>query len=86
MAAERCTRVGWAVTLCVIDYKMLFRKTWDDSDEGRAQRHEDYEATHLKCAVRLREVLKKNGGIYIKVRLEPLPLATVLRTLEADGG
>lgn len=51
-----------------MEYKLLFRKTWDETtQEGKDRRHEDYEDCHRRCAVRLREVLKKNGGIYIKV-------------------
>lgn len=67
LAGQRCFRVGWAVVRCMVDYKMLFRKTWAEDEAGKAQRHDDYEACHLGCAIRLREVLKKNGGIYIKV-------------------
>ncbi|KAM0752712.1 ABC1-domain-containing protein [Meredithblackwellia eburnea MCA 4105] len=89
LAAERCTRVGWAVVLCIIDYKMLFRKTWSEDAEGKAIRHQDYEDCHSRCAVRLREVLKKNGGIYIKlgqhlsaVQLIPKAWSSAMRPLQ----
>ena len=65
IAAERCGRIGTAVVLCIIDYKMLFYNT--DALPGTASRHDAYEACHLRCAERIRDVLKKNGGIYIKL-------------------
>lgn len=67
IAADRCSRVGWAVLRCIIDYKILFRGSWPDTPEGKQERHEAYETCHHNCAVRIREVLKKNGGIYIKL-------------------
>ncbi|KAK4056946.1 hypothetical protein OIO90_001846 [Microbotryomycetes sp. JL221] len=89
IAADRCARVGWAVLWCIVDYKLLFRKEWDQTEEGRKQRHEDYESTHWKCAVRIREVLKKNGGIYIKlgqhlsaVQLIPVPWTEAMKPLQ----
>lgn len=63
LATERCGRIGIAVVQCIIDYKILFRTAWD----GSVERHEAYEACHEKCAIRIREVLKINGGIYIKL-------------------
>lgn len=68
LAGKRCALIGVAVAGCIVDYKMLFRKTWAEDEVGNAQRHEDYEDCHRGCAERIREVLKKNGGIYIKVR------------------
>lgn len=68
LAGKRCALIGVAVAGCIVDYKMLFRKTWAEDEAGHAQRHEDYEDCHRRCAERIREVLKKNGGIYIKVR------------------
>ncbi|KAI5475176.1 hypothetical protein MNV49_001863 [Pseudohyphozyma bogoriensis] len=63
--------------------------TWPDTPEGKAQRHEDYEETHRRCAVRIREVLKTNGGIYIKmgqhlsaVNLIPTAWSTAMRPLQ----
>ncbi|KAL8279161.1 hypothetical protein RQP46_008417 [Phenoliferia psychrophenolica] len=89
LAAQRCYRVGWAVVRCIIDYKMLFRKTWTEDEEGKLERHNDYEACHLGCAIRLREVLKKNGGIYIKlgqhlsaVQLIPLAWSQTMKPLQ----
>ncbi|KAM0790557.1 hypothetical protein ACM66B_004426 [Microbotryomycetes sp. NB124-2] len=89
IAADRCLRVGWAVFWCIVDYKVLFRKEWPDTPEGKQQRHEDYENTHSKCAVRIREVLKKNGGIYIKlgqhlsaVQLIPVPWSEAMKPLQ----
>lgn len=69
IAVERCATIAWAVVRAIIDYKLLFRKSWPETEEGLKQRHEDYENTHWTAAVRLREALKKLGGVYIKVRL-----------------
>lgn len=65
IAAERCGRIGVAVVRCIVDYKLLFYNT--DALPGTATRHDAYEACHLRCAERIRDVLKKNGGIYIKL-------------------
>lgn len=63
----RCTLVGIAVAGSIVDYKLLFRKTWpEDTEEGKKQRHEDYEATHRSAATRIRNVMMKLGGIYVK--------------------
>lgn len=59
--------MGYAVFRCIIDYKILFRGKWEATPEGKAERHEAYENCHRKCAIRIREVLRTNGGIYIKV-------------------
>ncbi|GAA96334.1 hypothetical protein E5Q_03000 [Mixia osmundae IAM 14324] len=63
LAIGRCTLVGIAVGHCIVDYKLLFRRTFTDKEE----RHQAYEACHKKCAERILEVLKTNGGIYIKL-------------------
>lgn len=67
LAGKRSANVGWGVARCIVDYKLLFRNVWDEDDAGKIKRHNDFEDCHRKCAVRMREVLKKNGGIYIKV-------------------
>lgn len=68
LGTQRCATIGWVVALNIIDYKKLFRKTWDESTpDGKEQRHRDYEDCHKRCALRLMNALKKNGGIYIKV-------------------
>jgi len=67
LAVERCATIAYAVLRAVIDYKILFRKTWEDTEEGMKQRHLDYESTHWKAATRLMEALRSLGGIYIKV-------------------
>jgi len=59
----------------VVDYKILFRKSWDETEEGLRQRHLDYEATHWKAATRLMEALRSLGGIYIKVSTYYSPIA-----------
>ncbi|GAA5938003.1 hypothetical protein JCM3775_002427 [Rhodotorula graminis] len=89
IAVERCTVIAWAVTRGVMDYKALFRKTWDETDEGYAQRHNDYEETHRKAATRLMEAMRKLGGIYIKlgqhlstVQLVPLPWSQAMKPLQ----
>lgn len=63
----RCSRVGLAVLGAIWDYTLLFEKVWDDDPIGRAQRHLDYETTHLTAARRILQVLKINGGIYVKL-------------------
>ncbi|GAA5873968.1 hypothetical protein JCM3774_004054 [Rhodotorula dairenensis] len=89
IAVERCAVIGWAVGRAVVDYKLLFRKEWPDTAEGRAQRHFDYENTHWKAAHRLMESLRQLGGIYIKlgqhlstVQLIPAPWAEAMRPLQ----
>ncbi|GAA6050542.1 hypothetical protein JCM3770_005591 [Rhodotorula araucariae] len=89
IAVERCAVIAWAVTRGVLDYKALFRKTWDDTDEGREQRHRDYEETHWRAATRLMEAMRRLGGIYIKlgqhlstVQLVPLPWSQAMKPLQ----
>ncbi|GAA6025882.1 hypothetical protein JCM8202_004719 [Rhodotorula sphaerocarpa] len=89
IAVKRCAVIGYTVLRAVIDYKLLFRKTWEDSDEGRKQRHEDYENTHWRAAHRLMESLRSLGGIYIKlgqhlstVQLVPAPWSEAMRPLQ----
>ncbi|GAA5887140.1 hypothetical protein JCM16303_002202, partial [Sporobolomyces ruberrimus] len=89
VAVERCATIAYAVLRAVIDYKILFRKTWDETPEGLKQRHEDYEATHWKAATRLMEALRSLGGIYIKlgqhlstVQLVPAPWALAMKPLQ----
>lgn len=52
IATDRCGAIGLGVVKCIVDYKILFSKTWSDDAEGKAKRHDDYEACHTKCAVR----------------------------------
>ena len=47
IAVERCAFVGLAVGGCILDYKLLFRKEWDDP----AIRHGAYKACHSELAV-----------------------------------
>ncbi|GAA6057204.1 hypothetical protein NBRC10513_000774 [Rhodotorula toruloides] len=89
IAVERCTTIAWAVMRAIIDYKLLFRKSWPETEEGMKQRHDDYENTHWTAAVRLREALKKLGGVYIKlgqhlstVQLVPLPWSQAMKPLQ----
>ncbi|GAA5998893.1 hypothetical protein JCM5350_003662 [Sporobolomyces pararoseus] len=89
LAVERCATIAYAVLRAVIDYKLLFRKTWEDTEEGRKQRHLDYESTHWKAATRLMEALRSLGGIYIKlgqhlstVQLVPAPWALAMKPLQ----
>ncbi|GAA5841252.1 hypothetical protein JCM3766R1_001716 [Sporobolomyces carnicolor] len=89
LAVERCATIAYAVLRAVIDYKLLFRQTWDDTPEGQRERHEDYEATHWKAATRLMEALRSLGGIYIKlgqhlstVQLVPAPWALAMKPLQ----
>jgi aarF domain-containing kinase len=85
----RCTRVVVAVIGAMWDYKTLFAKTWTDDPAGRAQRHQDYHTTHLTAAHRILEVLKKNGGIYVKlgqhlssIQLIPIPWSATMKPLQ----
>ncbi|EFP90151.2 atypical/ABC1/ABC1-B protein kinase [Puccinia graminis f. sp. tritici CRL 75-36-700-3] len=63
----RSTRVVIAVVGAMWDYKTLFAKVWADDPAGQAQRHLDYQTTHLTAARRILNVLKQNGGIYVKL-------------------
>ena len=45
IAGKRITLVAAAVLACIADYKLLFRKEWDDP----AVRHRDYKACHSAC-------------------------------------
>ncbi|GAA5989826.1 hypothetical protein JCM11641_004806, partial [Rhodosporidiobolus odoratus] len=89
IAVQRCATIGYAVARGVMDYKALFRQRWEDTDEGWAQRHHDYEETHWKAARRLSETLRQLGGIYIKlgqhlstVQLVPLPWSQAMKPLQ----
>ncbi|GAA5823077.1 hypothetical protein JCM5353_007878 [Sporobolomyces roseus] len=89
LAVERCATIAYAVMRAVVDYKILFRKSWDETEEGMRQRHLDYEATHWKAASRLMEALRSLGGIYIKlgqhlstVQLVPAPWAQAMKPLQ----
>lgn len=44
---KRCTIVAVAVGQCILDYKILFRKEWDDP----SVRHNDYKACHSKSSI-----------------------------------
>jgi aarF domain-containing kinase len=57
----------WAVARCIVDYKLLFSKTWPETEQGALERHLAYKRCHKRCAERILQVLKANGGIYIKV-------------------
>lgn len=67
IAIKRCSVIGWAVTLNVLDYKYLFWRSWPGEDEGetergiaaRKQRHEDYSNTHTRCAERVLRALQQ---------------------------
>ncbi|KAH9819034.1 atypical/ABC1/ABC1-B protein kinase [Melampsora americana] len=85
----RCARVALAVSGAILDYKALFSKTWTDDETGRTQRHLDYQSTHLSAAKRILEVLKRNGGIYVKlgqhlssIQLIPLAWSQTMRPLQ----
>jgi len=85
----RCTRVVVAVVGAMWDYKTLFAKSWADDLAGQAQRTLDYQTTHLTAARRILEVLKKNGGIYVKlgqhlssIQLIPLAWSSTMKPLQ----
>lgn len=85
----RCTRVALGVFGAILDYKKLFSKKFTDNEEGRIQRHLDYHATHLSAASRILEVLKRNGGIYVKlgqhissIQLIPIAWSQTMRPLQ----
>lgn len=85
----RCTRVAVAVMGAIWDYKTLFAKTWAQDPAGQAQRHLDYQATHLTAARRILNVLKQNGGIYVKlgqhlssIQLIPLAWSSTMKPLQ----
>ncbi|ORZ13920.1 ABC1 family-domain-containing protein [Lobosporangium transversale] len=73
LALKRMAIAGAAVTFVGIDYKYTmdtldrnqnFRK---GSLEGEAERARHMSELHTRSAVRLREMLRRNGGIYIKL-------------------
>ncbi|MBW0467075.1 hypothetical protein O181_006790 [Austropuccinia psidii MF-1] len=85
----RCSRVAVAVLGAIWDYKALFSKSWADDSAGRAQRHLDYQSTHLSAARRIFNVLKQNGGIYVKlgqhmssIQLIPMAWSSTMRPLQ----
>lgn len=51
IAAGRCGAIGYGVVRCMIDYKILFSKSWSDDEAGKKERHDAYEECHTKCAV-----------------------------------
>ena len=69
IAVDRCGRVGLAVALNIIDYKILFARTgWEvervDNEKGQAareKRHDLYSECHSRCAKRILNVLLTNG-------------------------
>ena len=66
IAVKRCSVVGIAVVLDILDCKYLFWRSWAYEDEmdsergkaARADRHEAYSACHKRCAERILEALK----------------------------
>ncbi|CAH7685715.1 atypical/ABC1/ABC1-B protein kinase [Phakopsora pachyrhizi] len=89
LAVVRSTRVVIAVIGAMSDYKTLFAKSWPDDSAGRAQRHLDYQTTHLSAARRILNVLKQNGGIFVKlgqhlssVQLIPIAWSSTMRPLQ----
>ncbi|KAG0242556.1 hypothetical protein BGW41_003914 [Actinomortierella wolfii] len=71
MAVQRVARAAKVVVICGLDYKYsLDMGNWDlkegdpeDEKERLARRSQ----LHLRSAIRVREALKANGGIYIKL-------------------
>ena len=49
IALKRCAIVAVAVAECIVDYKLLFRKEWDDP----MVRHNDYKACHSELDFQL---------------------------------
>jgi len=59
----RCGRVSLALVTCVVDYRLVMRRKYEDDEEkGRVMGE-----THTRCANRALRVFEKNGGIYIKL-------------------
>jgi aarF domain-containing kinase len=83
IAVKRCSLVVLAVSLDVIDYKLLFRQTWQYEEEleserglaARQTRHDAYRACHKRCAERILVVLKKNGALHHKPPSQAHPSA-----------
>ena len=105
IATKRITLVASAVLACIADYKILFWREWDDPAirhrdykrchsklESEVARRAGLTVGHRtteRCAERILAVLKKNGGIYIKlgqhlssVQLIPEEWTTTMRPLQ----
>ncbi|KAH8916969.1 ABC1-domain-containing protein [Atractiella rhizophila] len=69
LSLTRGMNVGLAVAMSIVDYKVLFYRIerLEKDEEGRKERHRLFTTTHTRSAVRIREALKRNGGIYIKL-------------------
>ncbi|KAG0262412.1 hypothetical protein DFQ27_002338 [Actinomortierella ambigua] len=71
LAVQRVARAAEVVVLCGVDYKYsLGLGNWDlkeDDPEDERERLARRSQLHLRSAVRVREALKANGGIYIKL-------------------
>jgi hypothetical protein len=67
LAVQRCQRIGVAVLLSVVDYKRHFARKYANEEEE----YEGLRQCHLRSARRILEVLKRNGGIYIKLVCSP---------------
>ncbi|KAL5629317.1 hypothetical protein BROUX41_001924 [Berkeleyomyces rouxiae] len=63
--AERSTRVGVALAVCVNDYRVTLNKMKKIIDPE--EKNQELHSCHRRCANRTLKVLEKNGGIFIKL-------------------
>ncbi|KKA29399.1 hypothetical protein TD95_003851 [Thielaviopsis punctulata] len=63
--AERSSRVGLALIVCVNDYRVTLNKMEKMTDPK--ERNDELHACHQRCANRTLKVLERNGGIFIKL-------------------
>ncbi|KIY73026.1 ABC1-domain-containing protein [Cylindrobasidium torrendii FP15055 ss-10] len=63
LAVTRCSRIGEAAILSVVDYKLTFGKSYKSEEE----KLQAYSECHTCCANRVLKALLANGGIFIKL-------------------
>ncbi|KAJ9122261.1 hypothetical protein QFC22_001681 [Naganishia vaughanmartiniae] len=71
VALIRCTRLLYAVTANIIDYKWMFSRSYPaeqyTEEEVKELRRRDRRECHTRSSGRLFEALKRNAGIYVKL-------------------
>lgn len=82
IALKRCAIVAVAVAECIVDYKLLFRKEWDDP----LVRHNDYKACHSKSRFLSRERGENWFLIVISFRITERCAERILKCLQRNGG
>ncbi|TIB57611.1 hypothetical protein E3P78_04151 [Wallemia ichthyophaga] len=85
LAAQRCARCAQAFVANATDYKLTLGRTYASDDE----KWDSLAGCHKRCAERVLNVLKANGGVFIKlgqhissVALLPLEWTSTMRPLQ----